>query len=136
MKNFIFCGILLIYNLSWGIEPIQPDSLCERYIKDEEIQSCLVRISKVEIDWYAAGICHLQKEESLFNQCLSLVIGKTLNPKNIEICSDEERLTDIERLDCLKKNLQRSPASENLFQEKTISRPGVKNKSSQPRKTH
>lgn len=110
---FILLAIPLI---SMAIEPINPKGLCDRYIKSEDQKKCIDTIDKEDIDWYAAGICNMQKDEILFQKCMDTIRGQSFQAKALETCSDETALSDLDRIACLEKSKERMPASTSPFQ--------------------
>lgn len=105
--------------LALSLEPADPVSFCHRFIDQNAIETCQMRTAKENVDWYAAAICNMQKEDSAFWSCWDSVKDKSINLQVLKKCDDSE-FGDDQRQACVESSLNsRSPASANsadLFQ--------------------
>ncbi len=107
------CILLFIPFLTLAIEPINPHSLCERFVGEDDQKSCDARMKNDDVDWYAATVCSLVQDDQQFWSCWDKIKGVRFNPAQLDLCADDQKLKDSERIDCLTKaQLTRVPASE------------------------
>jgi len=122
MKN-IFHSMLLIAIIpliAIALEPTNPSGFCDRFIGDKDIRKCQDRMQKDDVDWYAATVCNLQKEDDAFWSCWENVKGQSFNPASLDRCGEDKDLSDKARLDCvLSARTGREPAA---FQSLKISK--------------
>lgn len=105
-------GALMISFSSGALEPADPVSFCQRFIGEKEIVRCQERTSRDNVDWYAASLCNLQKEDTAFWKCWDSVKDKAVNPQALQACAADIDASDDERQRCLLKTLNtRAPAS-------------------------
>lgn len=100
--------LLILVSSSWGVEMADPSVLCERFVGEDDIKSCLSRIKSQKPDWYLASVCQYQFEHDNFWHCLDLSKTHQFDPIDIQACASAE-LKDNERMSCLKskaKSLQ------------------------------
>lgn len=108
--------------LAFALEPVNPENLCSRFIGDDDIKNCEQRTQKENIDWYAASVCNLQKEDAAFWTCWDSLKDKKIQPRSLSSCAGDETLADEQRQACLTNLFStsgRSPAahkSPDLFQ--------------------
>lgn len=106
--------------LAIALEPANPSGFCDRFVGEKEIAQCKERTEKDDVDWYAAAVCNLQKEDKAFWSCWDSVKGKAFNPQALEKCGEDRDLSDEQRQSCVNDaNKARVPASEkskDLFQ--------------------
>ena len=99
--------------LSLALEPVHPESVCNRFIGETDIKSCETRAQKDNVDWYAVSLCNLQKEDSAFWACWDQVKDKKIKPQALKSCVGDENFSDEQRQSCLEGALSngRMPAS-------------------------
>lgn len=110
--------ILLSLFLSWqvsAVEPINPEALCDRFIKPTEREACVKRARTMDLDWYAVSVCHMVDDDDVFNDCWKKISGRAYSPAALEACA-VDGLEDPARVACLTKaaaarSASRSPAS-------------------------
>ncbi|WP_413291099.1 hypothetical protein [Bdellovibrio sp. HCB337] len=93
----------LIPLITLAIEPTDPGALCERFLGDKDKATCMLKVSKSELDWYASTACGLQQEDESFMSCLDEIKGASFNPEALDLCSRPNELNDTSRLSCIKK---------------------------------
>lgn len=122
-----FALVVCIPLVALALEPTNPQGFCDRFIAEKDISLCQKRTNE-EVDWYAATVCHLQKEDSAFWSCWDSIKGKSFNPQALEKCGEDKDLSDNQRQACINgADKGRKPASfiPNLpFQKLEIKRPG------------
>lgn len=89
--------------IAMAIEPTDPSALCDRFLGDKDKATCLLKISKSELDWYASSTCGLQQDDQSFMGCLDEIKGASFNPEALDLCSRPAELTDEARMSCIKK---------------------------------
>lgn len=94
---------LLIPLITLALEPTNPTHLCERFLGDKDKATCLLKMSKSELDWYASAACGLQQEDQNFLSCLDEIKGASFNPEALDLCSRPSGLSDASRMSCIKK---------------------------------
>jgi hypothetical protein len=105
--------ITLIPLIALAIEPSNPEGFCERFIREADIKKCEERTKNDDVDWYAATICNLQKDDKAFWKCWEGIKNQTFNPGKLDACGEQKDLSDLERQACLNTALnRRSPASQ------------------------
>lgn len=108
MKSF---GLLVLLLASLApqrgvaVEPQNPVTLCERFIAPDTKSNCEKKIKKMAPDWYLAGVCEKQFDDSEFWKCLDLSQTKNFSPVALEKCN-AEGASDQDRLTCLKNLAQ------------------------------
>lgn len=123
---------LLLSLTLFAADPINPMTLCDRFLAKEEIKECEFRIKATRPDWYLAGVCQQQFDNEAFFECLSLSRGNNFDPIEIQKCAGTE-MNDSERMGCLQgiakatppqfEKEKRSPASK----KKAVKKPDKKN---------
>ena len=113
--KYIFPSLFTVASIplfALAIEPADPVGFCSRFIDSKEQAKCEERSSKENIDWYAAAICNLQKEDGAFWICWDGAKDKTFNPQALEKCEANAEFTDDERQACVNAaSSARRPAS-------------------------
>lgn len=96
------------------VEPINPDSLCERFLKESDQAACLKKTKKMDLDWYAVSVCNRIEDDDVFMDCLKKIDGKGYAPAALASCAGED-VKDEARTGCLMKigtlESKRAPAS-------------------------
>ena len=109
-------SVLLIASvplIALALEPANPSGFCDRFIGEKDIAQCKERTEKDDVDWYAAAVCNLQKDDGAFWKCWDSVKGKSFNPQALDACGEDKDLSDDARLACVNKaQTGRLPASE------------------------
>lgn len=108
-----------------AIEPINPESLCERFLKPADQSACVQRAKSMDLDWYAVSICNKIDDDDAFTDCWKKINGRSYSVPQLASCADET-MTNSKRLQCLMKSesrgkSERSPAS--IKKEKPIYQP-------------
>ena len=85
---------------AFAADPINPMTLCDRFLAKEEIKECEFRIKATRPDWYLAGACQHQFDNEAFFECLSLSRGNTFDPVEMQKCSGPD-MNDAERMNCV-----------------------------------
>ena len=115
MKNILLNSLLLVALIpliTLAIEPSNPQGFCERFIAESDIKTCQERTKKEEVDWYAATVCNLQKDDQAFWSCWDSIKGQAFNPAQLEHCGEGKDLNDGERQTCVNAAISnRSPAA-------------------------
>jgi hypothetical protein len=115
MKNLFLKSALLLLTIPFftmALEPTNPVGFCDRFLKEKDIQVCQQKTQKDDVDWYAATVCNLQKDDSNFWSCWDHIKGVHFNPQALELCGEDKDLNDKDRLTCLDgAQVQRAPAS-------------------------
>jgi hypothetical protein len=93
--------VALIPLIALAIEPTNPQGFCDRFISEKDLQLCLEKIKKEDVDWYAATVCNLQKEDPAFWTCWESIKNQAFNPALLEQCGEGKDLNDLERQHCL-----------------------------------
>ena len=107
------CVLLFIPFLTMAIEPVNPHTLCERFVGEDDQKSCDARMKKDDVDWYAATVCSLMQDDTQFWNCWDKIKGASFNPDAVEKCADDSAMKDAERVACIDKaRVGRNPASE------------------------
>ncbi|WII71671.1 hypothetical protein QJS83_14475 [Bdellovibrio sp. 22V] len=121
--KIVFHSLALIASvplIAFAIEPTNPSGFCDRFIGEKDIELCKGRTEKDEVDWYAATICNLQKDDKAFWTCWDSIKGQSFNPQALDACGDSAELSDEQRLSCVQAAKgSRKPAStsqDGLFQ--------------------
>lgn len=123
--KLVLKSLLLIASiplLAFALEPVNPENLCSRFIGDDDIKSCEQRTQKETIDWYAASVCNLQKEDTAFWSCWDSLKDKKIQPRSLSSCVGNEAMSDEERQTCISQLFStsgRAPAaqkSSDIFQ--------------------
>jgi len=96
-------AFLLIPLLTLALEPSNPTGLCDRFLSDKDKATCMLKVSKDELDWYASSACSLQQDDKNFMNCLDEIKGSTFNPEALELCAKSSEISDDSRLSCIKK---------------------------------
>lgn len=114
--NLLIRSFLLIASIpfiAFALAPTNPAVLCERFIGEKDMETCKARTDKESVDWYAATVCNLQKEDAAFWKCWDSVKDQKISPQALISCGENEQLTDPQRQNCVNKALlgERSPAS-------------------------
>lgn len=113
--SLLIRSVLLVASipvLALAIEPTNPTTLCERFLTEPDIADCKHRTEKDSVDWYAASVCNQQKDHKAFWQCWNSVTGKHVNPQALNLCANNEDLSDLQRQACIEKTLsERKPAA-------------------------
>lgn len=126
MKNIFhsIALIALIPLIALALEPTNPQGFCDRFVGEKDVQQCKERTQKEEVDWYAATVCNLQKEDGAFWKCWDSIKGQSFNPAALDRCGEDKDLSDIQRQDCVTTaRAGREPASQNAaFQALKISK--------------
>jgi hypothetical protein len=91
---------LLIGFQAFASDPINPQTLCDRFLSGDEIKECEFRIKAIRPDWYLAAACQHQFDDQSFFECLSLSRNYNFNPRTIEKCESTE-LSDEQRMNCV-----------------------------------
>ena len=98
---------------SQTVEPVEPKTLCERFINEAEKKTCFDKLSAVMPDGYLAAVCDQQFDTDQFYKCLELSSKMQFDPKSLYGCA--KPMMDDERVECLtsvgKADLSRMPAS-------------------------
>lgn len=144
MLKIIFQSYLVIFSIpfiTFALDPKNPASICERLIGDLEKNKCSEIANKKNLDWYGAAACNELNDDQIFMTCWEKIIDAHFVPEALDLCtrgtndSDQDRLNCIlgvrnkkigsEKLkkcekspsfsDCLKKEIERQPASQNDF---------------------
>ncbi|NUN07382.1 MAG: hypothetical protein HUU57_16685 [Bdellovibrio sp.] len=108
--------------LAFALEPVNPENLCSRFIGDDDIKNCEQRTQKETIDWYAASVCNLQKDDTAFWTCWDSLKDKKIQPRSLSSCVGDDTMSDDQRHTCLNKlssSAGRAPAalkSSDIFQ--------------------
>lgn len=111
-------SVAIVPLIAFAIEPANPQSFCDRFLAEKDTQACIAKTQKEEVDWYAASICQMQKEDSAFWSCWDSIKGKSFNPTALKKCAKEDS-SDLERQSCISaSDKARKPASsdKDLFQ--------------------
>lgn len=115
---------------AWTLEPSDPVSYCDRFLSDKDILKCQERTAKENVDWYAAALCNLQKEDVAFWACWDSAKDKAINPQALQTCAADIEASDQDRQKCLTASFNsRTPASSDssaIFQ--PLKNPGKTNK--------
>lgn len=116
MLTFIFAFIGAFPGRAAGsaVEPVNPESLCERFLKPAEQANCLKRAKSMDLDWYAVSICDKIEDDDTLLDCWSKINGRTYSPASLASCAGDD-LKDQDRIGCLIKTGSgasgRAPAS-------------------------
>ncbi|MBX2986876.1 MAG: hypothetical protein KF802_03175 [Bdellovibrionaceae bacterium] len=103
MKKLLLALLLSSFALpAAAIDAVNPETLCERFLKDADRQSCRQQAKKLDLDWYAASVCALVDSDSEFMSCWQDVNGRHYSPPDLVECVTED-MADSERRDCLKR---------------------------------
>ena len=123
--------LLLISFQAIASDPINPQTLCDRFLTGEEIKECEFRIKAIRPDWYLASACQHQFDNESFFECLSFSRTYTFNPRTIEKCESGE-LSDEQRTNCVKSVAikEKKYSKERLPASVKVKRHKVKNKRS------
>lgn len=97
---FLTTGLALIGLSALALEPVNPVSLCDRFIKDTDIARCQAQAKKLDLDWYAATVCGQMDDDQEFLNCWKKIGGMSFSPQKMENCAKED-LSDSQRLSCL-----------------------------------
>lgn len=118
-KLLLLTMLLLPFSVfSSDLEPIAPDSACERFLDHSSQEQCF-KLTREIGDSYVAALCNQQFSNDEFFNCLETAKNYTFDPKKLSACNLEET-SDTERTACLKAagikkstegGLQRLPAS-------------------------
>jgi hypothetical protein len=101
-----------LLTVAFALEPANPITLCERFLAEKDVQNCKVRTEKDSVDWYAAAVCNLQKENDAFWGCWKSVENRKISPLALAPCTGNEEFTDDQRQACVNQALgERAPAS-------------------------
>lgn len=85
-----------------SVEPVNPEGMCERFLKPTDQADCLKRAKTLDLDWYAAGVCDKVDDDDRFTACWKAIAGKEYEPRALAACA-ADGLADDPRIDCLKK---------------------------------
>jgi hypothetical protein len=96
-------AFLLIPLITLAIEPSNPTGLCDRFLGDKDKATCMLKVTKSELDWYASSACALQQDDKNFMDCLDEIKGASFNPEALELCAKQSDLPDAARLNCIIK---------------------------------
>ena len=105
MLSLTWKTLLVLFTIPFlgiAIEPVQPNSLCDRFITNEEQKQCAVKLSRDEFDSYASMVCGKMTSDSSFWLCFDEAKNSRFSLENLEKCNGERELTDESRLHCLK----------------------------------
>ncbi|MDG0816217.1 hypothetical protein [Bdellovibrio svalbardensis] len=119
MKNVLHTLLLIavIPLIALALEPTNPQGFCDRFLGEKDVVKCKERTQKEEVDWYAATVCNLQKEDSAFWSCWDSIKGQSFNPASLDHCGEDKDLTDAQRQECIvSARAGREPASSATFQ--------------------
>lgn len=94
-----------------ALNPVEPSTLCERFIQKKEKRNCEEQAKKLDLDWYAATVCDLIESDTQFLKCWADVDGKIFSPPDLIDCASDD-LQDEERRSCLQKTSLRVQASD------------------------
>lgn len=112
--------------LAAALNPVEPSTLCERFIQKKDKKNCEDQAKKLDLDWYAATVCDLIENDTQFLKCWAEVDGKIFSPPDLIDCVSDD-LQDDERRSCLQKTSlkvqasDRSPASQSKKRLKDLS---------------
>ncbi|HRO67393.1 MAG TPA: hypothetical protein PL182_07505 [Pseudobdellovibrionaceae bacterium] len=94
-----------------ALNPVEPSTLCERFIREKDKGRCQEKAKVMDLDWYAATVCDLIESDDQFLRCWSDVDGKIYSPPDLVDCASDD-LTDEARRACLVKiSLKTAPSS-------------------------
>lgn len=127
LQKITFIALFILIsgpNMLFAIEPMDPVTMCERFIGEKEKASCTEKAKKYDLDWYAASICYQLEEDKLFFKCWDNINGFAFNPKQLEKCDGNKETPDESRYACIhnqkfhKNSSHRIPAAaeKNTFQ--------------------
>lgn len=112
--------IAIIPLIAIALEPTNPQGFCDRFLGEKDVLKCKERTQKEEVDWYAATVCNLQKEDAAFWSCWDSIKGQSFNPASLDHCGEDQELSDMQRQECVvAARSGREPAS---FQSLKISK--------------
>lgn len=106
-QGSLFLAILAIPFTAWALEPADPASHCSRFLEKSEMEKCQSRAAQENIDWYAAALCNMQKEDTAFWKCWDSVKDQPIRLQVLKKCVDRDN--DEERQACIKSSVIDSP---------------------------
>lgn len=120
MKAILFLALTVAAPLSFGadIEPIKPESACDRFLDSHGQELCFSATREVG-DSYVVALCNDQFSNDEFMRCLDNAKLYTFDPKKLGSCKNDES-SDEERMSCMStvgikravhSDTQRLPAS-------------------------
>ena len=105
MKSFfIFSLVFQVPFQTQAIEMQNPATLCERFLTSTEKSQCETEMKKLQPDWYLAGICNKQFEDTAFYDCIHLSKSAQFSLEKLDAC-DQTETTDEGRLTCVKGSM-------------------------------
>lgn len=113
MSSPWFSLLLVIFNITEpaaALNPIEPSTLCDRFIQDQDKKQCERQAIKLDLDWYAASVCDLLDSDSQFLKCWTEVDGKIYSPPDLIDCVSED-LVDEDRRACLRRVSKKDSAT-------------------------
>lgn len=102
IKSLLFALMLMFVALpamTQDLEPIQPESACDRFLGREEQEACFTATREAG-DSYVVALCNDQFSNDEFMKCLENSKRFTFDPKKLGSCKNDE-YSDQERVDCM-----------------------------------
>ena len=93
--SFLFSGSVALAD----IEPIKPESACERFMDSHGQEQCFTATREVG-DSYVVALCNDQFSNEEFMRCLENSKLYTFDPKKLGTCKNDE-FSDLERVSCM-----------------------------------
>lgn len=118
---------LLISTVSWGLDVVEPEALCERFLGDSEKVACQKFMKEKKPDTYVSSVCQDTFDDKKFYQCMEIAAAHALDPRKIEICNADGN-SDDSRIQCLRKIAQQALGSSHRQPANIQNKPRVKQK--------
>jgi hypothetical protein len=83
-----------------AVDPVNPESLCDRFIKPTEKTACERSAKSLDLDWYAASVCNLVNDDQEFLNCWKKIDGQSYSPSDLASCAESD-IKDTDRTLCL-----------------------------------
>lgn len=112
---FIFISFAKPIVGSLEVEADNPLNICER-MKDSEDkknsdkQACEVLANRENLDWYAATMCGVIKDDKKVIECWTQIEGSKMSPPQLKECEKKSK-NDDQLFACIVALGKRSPAS-------------------------
>ncbi|MFN7728346.1 MAG: hypothetical protein ACK5P7_04245 [Bdellovibrio sp.] len=105
---FLFSGAAFA-----DIEPIKPESACERFLDSHGQEQCFTATREVG-DSYVVALCNDQFSNDEFMRCLENSKLYSFDPKKLGACKNDE-FSDLERVSCMNTvGVQRPVAADQM----------------------
>lgn len=110
LSALLFFSISFAKPSSLEVEADNPLLVCDKMKIAENKKDCELKANQENLDWYAATMCGVIKDETLVIKCLNDIEGHKISPVSLKECEKKSK-TDDSLYTCISSLKSRSPAS-------------------------